>query len=237
MTPARPPSAPPDAATAIQWLREKRHDKDLAGLARYGIFTTRAIGVSMGNVQAVAKRAGQSHRLAAQLWASGWYEARMLAVFVEEPDQVTAAQLDRWCRDFDNWAICDTACFKLFDRTPFAWSKVPAWARRREEYVRRAAFALLASLAAHDMAAGDKQFLATFPLIEKAAIDERNFVKKGVSWALRAIGHRNAALHARAVALAEKLADAEDKTARWIGKDTLRDLQRPAVVKRVKARR
>jgi 3-methyladenine DNA glycosylase AlkD len=144
--------------------------------------------------------------------------------------------MDRWARDFDNWAICDNLCFHLFDKTPHAWQKVKAWAPRREEFVKRAAFALLAALALHDKKTPDEPFLAALPLIERAATDERNFVKKGVSWALRSIGSRNAPLHAAALELAEQLAASENTAARWIGKDAAKDLSRPLIRKRVAAR-
>ncbi len=132
----------------------------------------------------------------------------------------------RWCHDFDNWGICDTVCFKLFDRTPHAFAKVTKWSASKEEFVKRGAFALLASAALHDKSSPDASFLKTLPLIERAASDDRNFVKKGVSWALRAIGHRNARLRAAAMALGERLAASPDATARWVGRDTLRDLGR-----------
>ena len=195
--------------------------------ARFGIVTKdETYGVSMAHVQKLAKELGRDHDFAAALWASGVYEARMLAVFVEEPARVTAAQMDRWARDFDNWAVCDTACFKLFDRTPHAWAKGAAWARRREEFVKRAAFALLASLALHDKKADNARFLDLLPLIETAADDDRNFVKKGVNWALRAIGGRNAELKSAAAAVAEDLAGSDVASARWIGKDALKALSK-----------
>jgi 3-methyladenine DNA glycosylase AlkD len=161
----------------------------------------------------------------------------MLACFLDEPDKVTPAQMDRWCRDFDSWAIVDTVCFHLFDKTPHAWRKVEQWARKREEFVKRAAFALLASLALHDQDADDELFGKCLPLVERAATDDRNFVKKGVSWALRSVGRRNSRLHSAAVALAQRLAASADATARWVGKDVLRDLNRPVVAKSFTARR
>jgi 3-methyladenine DNA glycosylase AlkD len=160
----------------------------------------------------------------------------MLTSFVDEPSRVTPAQMDRWCRDFDSWGICDTLCFHLFDKTPHAWGKVAQWSGRREEFVKRAAFALLASLSCHDKAAPDKLFRDSLGLIERAATDERNFVKKAVSWALRCIGKRNAALHSAAVKLAQRLADSADPAARWTGKDALRDLATPATLRRLKRR-
>jgi 3-methyladenine DNA glycosylase AlkD len=207
------------------------------GMARYGIPSDKAFGVPVGTIRKLAKRFGRDHELAASLWDTGWYEARMLAAFVDEPGRVTPAQMDRWCRDFDSWAICDTACFHLFDRTPHAWRKVRQWAARRDEFIKRAAFALLASLAGHDKEARDEAFARSLPLVERGATDGRNFVKKGVSWALRGIGHRSPDLHASAVALAGRLADSPDAAPRWVGKDALRDLTRAAVIRKVAARR
>ena len=195
--------------------------------ARFGIVTKdETYGVSMAHVQELGKEIGRDHDLASALWTSGVYEGRMLAIHVEDPTRVTAAQMDRWARDFDNWATCDTACFKLFDRLPHAWAKVPAWAKRREEFVKRAGFALLASLALHDKKADDARFLQLLPLIEMASDDDRNFVKKGVNWALRAIGTRNAKLKSAASAVAEDLASSDVASARWIGKDALKALSK-----------
>src|SRR5262249_27695864 len=157
-------------------------------------------------------------------------------VFVDEPGQVTPKQMERWAKDFDNWAICDTACFDLFDKTPHAFAMIAKWARRREEFVRRAGFALLASAALHDKSATDTQFMRCLPLIEVASDDARNFVKKGVSWALRAVGRRSSALNRSAIALARRLSTSESATARWIGKDALKDLTKPAVVARLEKR-
>jgi 3-methyladenine DNA glycosylase AlkD/uncharacterized protein YdhG (YjbR/CyaY superfamily) len=192
--------------------------------SRYGIVTDNAFGVRMRPMQQVAKRLGRDHLLAIALWDTGNYEARTVAAFVAEPERVTPELMDRWCRDFDNWAICDTVCFKLFDRTPHAFGKVAQWAARRDEFQKRAAFALLACLALHDKGAVNKAFSQCLPLIEAAAADERNFVKKAVSWALRAIGGRNAELKSAAIALARRLSSAADSTSRWVGKDALRSL-------------
>lgn len=199
--------------------------------SRYGITATDAYGVPMNKIQATAKELGRDHALAGALWDTGVYDARLLACFVAEPERVTTAFMDRWCRDFDSWAVCDTACMHLFDRTPHAFGRITAWASRTGEFQKRAAFALLASVALHDKKAPDQPFLDTFPLMEAAALDDRNFVKKGVSWALRGIGRRNAALNSAATALAKKLAASETPSARWIGKDALRDLAKAAKVK------
>jgi 3-methyladenine DNA glycosylase AlkD len=209
---------------ALAQLERMSTKRDRENLARFGITASKAFGVSMANIQVLAKRLGRSHELAAALWDTGWYEARLLTSYVDEPARVTPAQMDRWCRDFDNWGICDTVCFCLFDRTPHAWAKVAEWSDEPDEFVKRAAFALLASLAGHDKHAGLEPFLESLPLIERAATDERNFVKKGVSWALRTIGRRNPALNAAAVTVARRLAVSPQAAARWVGKDALREL-------------
>jgi 3-methyladenine DNA glycosylase AlkD len=205
-------------------------------MTRYGLPSEKAFGASVGSLQKLAKTLGRSHALAAELWDSGWFEARMLAAFVDEPERVTPAQMDRWCSDFDNWGICDTVCFHLFDRTPHAFRKVAAWARSPREFERRAAFALLASLAAHDRVSTDEPFARCLPLVEAAAGDDRNFVKKGVSWGLRMVGRRSRGLHAASVALARRLAASTETSARWIGRDAVRDLTKPAVTKRLRAK-
>ena len=203
---------------------------------RYGIHTDKAFGVAMADMQKIARSLGRNHALAAALWDTGCYEARILAALIDAPEQVTPAQMDRWCRDFDNWAVCDTVCMHLFDRTPHAFGKVAQWARRRDEFVRRAAFALLASLALHDKKSANKAFADCLPLIEAAATDGRNFVKKSVNWALRAIGERNRELNSAALAVAQRLAISDDASARWVGKDALKQLNSPAVLRRLTKR-
>jgi 3-methyladenine DNA glycosylase AlkD len=223
-----------DVAAAIASLKRLSSKATRAGMARYGIPSDKAFGVPVGKMQQLAKQLGRNHELALALWTTGWYEARMLAAFLDEPERVTAAQMDAWCNDFDSWAICDTVCFHLFDRTPHAWRKVEQWAKRREEFVKRGAFALLACLALHDKNAGDATFLRCLPLIEKAAVDERNFVKKGVSWAFRLIGRRNLKLHTASLDLARHLSESPASSARWIGKGAVKELTATTVVRRLK---
>jgi 3-methyladenine DNA glycosylase AlkD len=208
--------------TALKRLSKPRIREEMA--SRYGIVTKDAYGVRMRDMQAVAKKLGRNNALALALWATGNYEARTVAAFVAEPERITPALMDRWCRDFDNWAICGTVCFKLFDQSPHALGRVTAWAGRKDEFQKRAAFALLACVALHNDELEDDAFLKLLPLVEAAATDERNFVKKGVSWGLRGVGGRSDKLKASAVELAKRLAASEDSTSRWIGKDILRAL-------------
>jgi len=218
------PGTTPDAASVVARLRALATQATLDGMSRYGLPSEKALGVSIADIQKLAKQLGHDHALAEGLWKTDIYEARLLCAFVDDPALVTAAQMDRWCRDFDNWGIVDTLCFKLFDQAPDRWKMIPKWCARKPEFERRAGFAMIACLAAHDKKATDAQFLECLPLIEKHATDERNFVKKGVSWALRMVGRRNAALGRSAMELAEELAGSDNATERWIGKDVVRDL-------------
>jgi 3-methyladenine DNA glycosylase AlkD len=213
------------ADEAVAALEGRAETRIRDGLARYGIVTAdRVIGVPMAGIQKVARPWRRDHELAAALWERKIYEARMLAAYVDDPKQVTPEQMDRWARDFDNWATCDTLCFALFDRTPHAFDMIDRWAADEGEFVKRAAFALLAGVALHDKKREDEPFLARLPLIEGAAGDARNFVRKGVSWALRTVGGRKSPiLRAAARELADRLAASKDKTRGWIGRDAQRD--------------
>jgi 3-methyladenine DNA glycosylase AlkD len=218
----------PRVATALAWLEKRSSKKVRDGMARYAVPSDKALGVRMGDIQKLGKTLGRDHALALQLWKTEVYEARMLCAFVDEPARVTAAQMDAQARDFDNWAICDTLCFALWVYTPHAFAKIRQWARSRDEFVKRAAFALLASVALRGKGknTSEADLRKCLPLIEKAASDERNFVKKGVSWALRGVGRRSPSLHEASMALAAKLAAREEPAARWVGKDALRNLRR-----------
>jgi 3-methyladenine DNA glycosylase AlkD len=224
------------ARDAIAALRKKGSKKGRDAMARYAIPADKAFGVGMKDIQALAKQLGKNHALACALWDSGWYEARLLAAYVDEPAKVTAAQMDRWCREFDSWAVVDTLCFVLFDKTPHAWKKVEQWAKRSDEFQKRAAFALLASLVLHDRKAGEAPFLKGLALIEAGAADERNFVKKGVNWALRCIGKESPALNKAAVAVARRLSESKEAAPRWVGKDALRELTSPTTLRRLAAK-
>lgn len=208
----------------LAWLEKRGTKKQIAELDRYGIVARRPFGVSVGDLKKYAKSIGRDHELALALWAADRYEARMLAAFVDEPERVTLKQMNAWAGDFDSWSIVDTVCFSLFDRSPHAWSRVPVWAKARPEYKKRAAFAMLWSLSVHDKSASDDAFLEGLEVIEQCAGDGRDFVRKGVDMALRAIGKRNRALNRAAIETAEALTQREESAAQWIGGHSLREL-------------
>lgn len=210
-----------DVITELERLSSKKYR---AGMARFGIPSDNALGVPVGQIQKLGKSIGRDHDLATKLWATGVYEARLLCAFIDDPKCVTPTQMDAWAKDLDNWAVCDTLCFHLFDRTPHAFRKIEQWSKKKHEFVKRAGFALLASIGVHDKETGDAPFAKCLPLIEKGAFDDRNYVKKGVSWALRVVGRRSTSLHAASVVIAKRLSQSDDKAARWVGRDALREL-------------
>jgi 3-methyladenine DNA glycosylase AlkD len=184
----------------------------------------------------LSKTIGKNHKLAGELWSCGIHEARILACMIDDPQQVTEAQLEHWVKEFDSWDVCDQCCNRLIRKTNFAHQKALTWACRPEEFVKRAGFVLMAVLAVHDKKATDQHFDAFFRLIEKEAVDGRNFVKKAVNWALRQIGKRNIVLNQKAIAVAEKIEQFESKEARWVAGDALRELRSDNVQKRLSGR-
>lgn len=201
----------------------------LAGMQRYGIDTRRALGVTVTELRALARRLGRDHQLAAGLWDSGVHEARILASMLDDPMAVTEAQMEDWVLGFDSWDLCDQVCGNLFDRTPHAFDAAVRWSAREEEFVKRAAFALMACAAVHRKGEPDERFEAFLPIIRAQAGDDRNYVKKAISWALRQIGKRSPELNARAIRTAEEIRGLDARAARWIAADALRELRSPAV--------
>lgn len=218
-------SQPTTVDDSLDWLRANADPATLKAMgARYGIHAKQALGVPMNKMKKLGKELGTDHDLAAGLWGTGWYEARIVASMVDEPQAVTPEQMDSWVEEFDNWAIVDTVCFNLFDRTPHAWDKVDQWAEREEEFVKRTAFALLWSLTAHDAEAPDSRFHHGLELIEREAADGRPLVDKAIGMALRAIGKRRRGLRSVALELSERLAASSDPAARRIGRPAVREL-------------
>ena len=205
----------------------------LAGMARYGIRTDRAVGVTVTELRRLARGLRPDHELAAALWASGVHEARILASLVDDPAQVTEAQMDAWVSDLDSWDVCDGVCGNLFDRTPFALDKAVEWTAREPEFEKRAGFALMAWSSTHRKDLPDRAFAALLPTIRDRASDDRPYVKKAASWALRSIGKRSAGLNAKAIRTAEQIERIDTRAARWVARDVLRELRSDPVQARV----
>ena len=217
-------------------LKDKARPEQLQGMAQFGISTKKRLGVSIPDLRAFAKEIGKDHDLALKLWDTGIADARILAGMIGEPNKLTGRQMEDWAKDFDSWDVCDQVCMNLFERTPLVREKIKEWSRRKEEFIKRAAFALIACLAWHDRTAGDTDFTAFFPLIKKAATDERNYVKKAVNWALRNIGKRNSELNRAALKLAKEIMAIDSRPARWIASDAIRELSSMPVKKRLEKR-
>ncbi|WP_027190479.1 DNA alkylation repair protein [Fundidesulfovibrio putealis] len=212
------------AGEVLERLRELGSEHNRQGMARFGINTARALGVSMASMRPLAREFGREHELAQTLWDTKVHEARILACLIDDPKKAGRDQLERWVEDLDSWDLTDQFCNKLAVKTPLAWELAVSWAAREEEFVRRAGYSLMAQLAVHHKAAPDRDFLPLLELVEGAADDERNFVKKAVNWALRQIGKRSPALRVAAVETARRLVKRESKSARWIARDALREL-------------
>jgi 3-methyladenine DNA glycosylase AlkD len=204
-------------------------------MARFGIrsATDELLGISVNDLRKLSRDIGRDHDLAEQLWTSGVHEARHLACMVEEPSKVTSQQLDRWVRDIDSWDVCDGFAYSMLSELSHAWRKSQQWAKRNDEFVRRAAFATIAGLAVHDKRSDDDAFLPMLALCETYAFDDRNLVKKAVNWALRQVGKRNAALNRAAIETAERIRAQGTRSARWIATDALRELRSEAVLQRL----
>jgi 3-methyladenine DNA glycosylase AlkD len=222
--------------SVLRRLKSLSNPKSLEGMARFGINTKRAFGVSIPQLRALSKEIGKDHLLAQQLWDSQFHEARMLATMIDEPRMVSEAQMEAWVGDFDSWDVCDQCCGNLFDKTELAYRKAVEWGSRDEQFVKRAGFALMAWLAVHDKKAHDEEFVKFLSIIEGSSTDDRNFVKKAVNWALRQIGKRNRKLNEDAIRAARRISRADSKAAKWIASDALRELTSEAVKSRVRSR-
>jgi 3-methyladenine DNA glycosylase AlkD len=207
----------------IARLQSLENPANVEGMAHYGINPHNTLGISIYTLRKIAKEIGNDHLLAENLWKTGVHEARLLASYVDRPEWVTEEQMEQWVSDFDSWDVCDQVC-DLFDKTPFAYTKAIQWSGRLEEFVKRAGFAMMAGLAVHDKKAGDEKLAQFFPVIVRESIDDRNFVKKAVNWALRNIGKRNLYLNHLAIDTAQTILNNDSRTSRWIASDALREL-------------
>jgi 3-methyladenine DNA glycosylase AlkD len=222
----------PSVEEVLEMLAAKADPDQLAGMAKYGMNVKNRLGVKVPQMRKIAKEIGKDHKLALELWETGITEAMILASMVDVPDEVTEEQMEAWVQDFDSWDVCDQACMNLFDKTPLVWKKIHVWSDREEEYVKRAAYALIACLAVHDKGASDEVFISLIPVIKAGATDNRNYVKKAVSWALRNTGKRNPELNTVALVTARELQGINSRSARWIGSDAIRDLTSDATGRR-----
>lgn len=221
--------------TVLSKLKSLANPENVKGMARFGINPKKVYGISIPNLRKIAKEIRRNYKLADQpeagqplaekLWSSGIHEAKISAGMIDDPLLVTAKQMDEWIKDFDSWDVCDEACLNLFIKVPCAYEKAIEWATRKKEFEKRAGFALMATLAWRDKNAENKKFLPFFPLIEKMATDERNYVKKSVNWALRQIGKRNKILKKEAIKIAQKIQKINSKSAKWIANDAIRELK------------
>lgn len=222
-----------NAGEIITYLKSISKPAHLQGMQKFGINSARALGVSIPQLRAVAKKIKTNHILALELWKTGVHEARILASMISDPAQVTAGQIDSWVKDFDSWDLCDQVCGNLFDRTVHVIDKVEKYSASKKEFVKRAAFTIMAEYAVHNKTAPDKVFINWLKIIEREAGDERNFVTKAVNWALRGIGKRNKTLNAEALKAAKNILTQNTKPAKWVASNAIKELESEPVKKKV----
>ena len=214
-------------------LKSLGDPKSAEGMARYGITAERIFGVSIPNLRKLAKEIGKNHEFALKLWKKNARETRILASMIDDPNQVTEQQMEQWVQDFDSWEVCDQCIMNLFEKTFLAWNKAVEWSSEDSEFVKRAGFVMMARLAVSDKKALDEQFISFFHIIKRESVDNRNFVKKAVNWALRQIGKRNLNLNKKTIEVAKDIHEMDSKSAQWIASDALRELMSEAVQKRL----
>ncbi|MCE5214955.1 MAG: DNA alkylation repair protein [Methanobacterium sp.] len=222
-----------DFEQIIKELEDLSNPDDVVGMARFGIDSSRAYGVRMPELTRIAQETGKNHALAEKLWQHGYTETRILASLIDDPKLVTEKQMERWALDFNSWDVCDQCCMKLFRKTPFAYPKIYEWSNREEEFVKRAAFTLIATLAVHDKKADDDRFEGLFPIIIRESTDDRNYVKKAVNWALRQIGKRNLSLNQKSIIIAREIYEIDSKSAKWIANNALNEIKSDKIQKRL----
>jgi 3-methyladenine DNA glycosylase AlkD len=228
------PLSNPTPEAVLARLHSLANPDNVAGMAKFGINADHTLGISIWELRKIAKEIQPDHHLAIALWDCGVHEARILGSFIMPPDQITPEEMDAWAADFNSWDMVDQVC-ALFQETPHGYQKVFTWSSRPEEFVKRAAFALIAEFAWHNKIRSETELAAFFPVIESHAWDERNFVKKAVNWALRNLGKRSPSLNAQAIACAERIQQQPFKSARWIGTDALRELKSEKIQERIKS--
>lgn len=227
-------SEPWTVRQAMAELRRYGSRRNVQGMARFGIRAKKVYGVSKPRLDEIARAIGKNHELGERLWDTGNHDARLLGMLISESKRVTGKQMEHWVKAFDNWDVCDGTCCHLFAAAGPAWEKALKWTHRKNEFEKRAGFAMVAYLAVHDKTADDERFERCLKAIEREAWDDRNFVRKAVNWALRNIGKRNRRLNRAAIACGERIRDAGTRAGRWVAADALRELKGDAVQMRLR---
>ena len=201
----------------LKLLKSKANPDNVAGMAKFGMTPTKRMGIFVPDMRKISKHNGKDHAVAIELWDSGIPEAQIVAALIAEPEKLTEEQMEHWVKDINSWDVCDQVCLNLFDKSQLAWKKIHDWSEQEEEFVKRAAFSLIACIAWHD----------------KTLTDEKNFVKKAVNWTLRHIGKKNRNLNKAAIKLAKEIKQIDSKSARWIANDAIRELESEKVQQRL----
>ena len=211
----------------IVLLLKEKGDKDKVILKekKFGITAINSLGIYHSDLREIVKKIEKNNKLAIQLFDSGIYEARILCSRLYNVNDLTEKLMESWVTTFENWEICDTFCMGLFSKSKFAVAKAIEWTQRKKEFEKRAGFAIIASYCMADKKAQNEIFEQFFPLIIRESTDDRVYVKKSISWALRNIGKRNKDLRKQAIKTAKYIYKLDNKNAKWIAKDVCKELE------------
>ncbi len=219
----------------VKKLKSWSNPQNIVGMARFGINSNNTLGINIPKLRSLAKQIGKDHKLAQKLWDSKMHEAKILASMIDDYKLVDGRQMDKWIKNFDSWDVCDETCMNLFVFADPAYKKCFIWSKRSKEFEKRAGFALMAIFAFKNKNLTDRYFIKFLPVIKREAKDGRNFVRKAVNWSLRQIGKRNLKLNKTALKTVKEISKIKNsKSAHWIAQDAIRELNSPAVLKRLK---
>lgn len=196
---------------------------------KFGIVSNNSLGIYHKELKMIAKDIGQDNELALQLFDSGIYEGRLLCSKMFKPTDVTESLMEKWVKTFENWEICDSFSMGLFAKSEFALAKILEWTKRKSEFEKRAGFTIMAAYCMADKKSDNELFEPFFSIIKREVNDERLYVKKAVNWALRNIGKRNIDLNRKAIETANEILKLDSKSAKWIAKNALTELQKDTV--------
>ena len=170
---------------------------------RHGV-SENQYGVLTSAMEKVRKRLKVNHPLALDLWASGNHDARILATMIADPAQLDPATAEAWTADLTNYVITD-AFSGLVSRTPYAREKAESWIKSDHEWIASAGWNILGDLARTDASLPDSYFANLLSTIERDLHTSKNRVRYAMNNVVIAIGLRDAALEAQAVAVATRI--------------------------------
>lgn len=217
----------------VRELKAMANPAYLEKMEHFGIPSANALGIRNTELKIVAKRLGKNQSFANQLWEKRYHECKLLAIHIGSAKSFTEQMAEQWTKQAYSWDLVDGIALKLLPKQTYTHDKILEWSVRKPEFEKRMAFAAIVGITVHHKTVTDEYLTNFFPLLEREAGDERNFVKKAVNWALRQIGKKNEYLNGGAIRCAERILTQDSPSSRWIARDALRELTSAAVQERL----